>query len=84
MSMITLPSRMSAHCASFTPFLVDVAVNLTDCVYRGVDWRERRIHEDDLDHVLQRAAASNVRKVIITGTSLSQSIDAIRLCRHYR
>ncbi|KEG13480.1 TatD related deoxyribonuclease [Trypanosoma grayi] len=65
------------------PYLVDVALNLTDCVFRGVDWKGRRVHEDNFDDVLRRAQEQNVQKMIITGTSLSQCVKAIRLCRRY-
>ncbi|RNF08270.1 TatD related deoxyribonuclease [Trypanosoma conorhini] len=65
------------------PHLVDAALNLTDCVFRGVDWKGRRVHADDLEEVLRRAEQQNVRQMIITGTSLVQCVKAIRLCRRY-
>lgn len=65
------------------PFLVDIAANLTDCVFRGVDWKGNRLHEDDFDCVLQRAQDHNVQQIILTGTSLAQSAKAIALCRRY-
>lgn len=66
-----------------TPHLVDIAVNLTDCVFHGVDWTGKRIHEDDFEHVLARAERSNVGQIIITGTNLAQCEKAIALCRRY-
>ncbi|ORC91687.1 TatD related deoxyribonuclease [Trypanosoma theileri] len=65
------------------PYLVDVALNLTDCVFRGVDWKGRRVHEDNFEDVLRRAEEQNVKKMIITGTSLAQCVKAIKLCRRY-
>ncbi|CAG9576702.1 conserved hypothetical protein [Leishmania major strain Friedlin] len=65
------------------PYLVDVAANLTDCVFRGVDWKSNRLHDDDFDYVLARAQERNVQQIIITGTSLAQSVKAIALCRRY-
>ncbi|KPA80918.1 hypothetical protein ABB37_04318 [Leptomonas pyrrhocoris] len=65
------------------PYLVDVAANLTDCVFRGVDWKGNRIHADDFDHMLARAQEHNVQQIIITGTNLAQSAKAIALCRRY-
>lgn len=65
------------------PFLVDIAANLTDCVFRGVDFKGNRLHDDDLDCVLQRAQEHNVQQIILTGTSLAQSAKAIALCRRY-
>ncbi|KAG5501451.1 hypothetical protein JKF63_03280 [Porcisia hertigi] len=66
-----------------TPYLVDVAANLTDCVFRGVDWKGNRLHDDDFDCVLARAQERNVQQIIVTGTSLAQSVKAIALCRRY-
>ncbi|KAG5499249.1 hypothetical protein JIQ42_04062 [Leishmania sp. Namibia] len=65
------------------PYLVDVAANLTDCVFRGVDWNGKHLHDDDFDCVLTRAQECNVHQIIITGTSLAQSVKAIALCRRY-
>ncbi|KPI87695.1 hypothetical protein ABL78_3233 [Leptomonas seymouri] len=65
------------------PYLVDIAANLTDCVFRGVDWKGNRVHEDDFDFMLARAQEHNVQQIIITGTSLAQSAKAIALCRRY-
>ncbi|EKF32017.1 hypothetical protein MOQ_004143 [Trypanosoma cruzi marinkellei] len=65
------------------PYLVDVALNLTDCVFRGVDWKGRRVHADNFDEVLRRAEEQNVKKMIVTGTNLAQCVKAIRLCRRY-
>lgn len=63
--------------------LVDIAVNLTDPVFRGVDYKGRRVHDDDFDLMMERSAAVGVEKMIITGTSYRQSIAAIELCRRY-
>ena len=65
------------------PYLVDIAANLTDCVFRGVDWKGNRIHEDDFEYVLARAREHNVQQIIITGTNLAQSAKAVALCRRY-
>jgi TatD DNase family protein len=65
------------------PHLVDIAANLTDCVFRGIDWKGNRLHDDDFDRMLARAEEHNVRQIIITGTNLAQSAKAIALCRRY-
>lgn len=74
---------MTSSMSRFSPSLIDVAVNLTDCVFRGVDWKKRRLHDDDFDLMLQRAQDAGVHRMIITGTSLAQSVKAIALCRRY-
>eukprot|EP00760_Papus_ankaliazontas_P011859 PhM_4_TR15081/c0_g1_i1/m.16861/K03424/tatD; TatD DNase family protein len=58
----------------------DVAVNLTDCVFRGVSWKGKQVHADDLDAVLARAAGVGVTTLLVSGTTIQQSLDAIRLC----
>ena len=62
---------------------VDIAVNFTDCVFRGVDWKGRPAHDDDLDLVVARAKAAGVHRVIVTGTSLAQSKAAVEFCRKW-
>jgi TatD DNase family protein len=62
---------------------VDIAANLTDCVFRGIDWKGKTIHADDFDAMMARAASSGVDKIVISGTSLAVSAQAVELCRRY-
>ncbi len=62
---------------------VDIAVNLTDCVFVGVDRKGRAVHESDLDLVVARAVAAGVERMIVTGTTLEQSRRAVALCRQF-
>jgi TatD DNase family protein len=62
---------------------VDIAANLTDCVFRGIDWKGKTIHADDFDVVMARAMSSGVDKIVISGTSLAVSAQAVELCRRY-
>jgi TatD DNase family protein len=48
--------------------LVDIGVNLTNTAFRG-----------DLDQVLDRARAAGVTRMVVTGTSVSESADAAHL-----
>ena len=52
---------------------IDIAVNLTDCVFVGVCRKGKRIHDSDLDLVVARAIAAGVERMIITGTTLDVS-----------
>lgn len=64
---------------------VDVAVNLTDPCFRGID-RERqgvRLRPDDFDDMMRRAADRQIEAIIITGTSIAQSREAVQLCRQW-
>ncbi|CUG90732.1 DNase, putative [Bodo saltans] len=63
--------------------LLDIAVNLTDCVFRGIDWKGKQTHKDDFDFVLQRARDSGIQKILVSGTNLEQCERAIALCKLY-
>lgn len=49
----------------------DIGINLTDPMFHSYK---------DLPQVLKRAAATNVQKLLITGSSLSETKNAIELC----
>ncbi|KAI1278038.1 3'-5' ssDNA/RNA exonuclease TatD [Halotydeus destructor] len=53
-------------------FIVDIGANLTNKKYSR-----------DLDQVVQRAKDSGVQKIMVTGTSLHESKEALRLTRLY-
>ncbi|KAK7064361.1 deoxyribonuclease tatd [Favolaschia claudopus] len=57
---------------------IDIAVNLTDPVFRGT-YRGKQKHEDDMSSMLERARHAGVRSLIITGTSLEESREAVLL-----
>lgn len=58
--------------------VIDIAVNLTDSVFHGI-YHERKKHESDFDLVLERAKAAGVESIIVTGTSLQESENALKL-----
>jgi len=62
---------------------IDIAINLTDCVFFGIDRKGNKIHESDIDLVIKRAIDNGVEKLIITGTDLEVSSKAITMCRQY-
>ncbi|KAI0320452.1 Mg-dependent DNase [Amylostereum chailletii] len=55
-------------------------VNLTDPVFRGM-YRGRQKHEDDLEEMLRRSKAAGVQSMIITGGSLTESKDALKIAK---
>ncbi|KXS19906.1 Mg-dependent DNase [Gonapodya prolifera JEL478] len=63
--------------------LVDIGVNLTDPMFRGV-YHNKRAHADDFAHVLQRARDSNVAGMIITGGTLHESQEALEIAKSDR
>ena len=52
--------------------LVDVGVNLTN-----------KSLQRDLDGVMQRAREAGVEQMVVTGTSITESRQAITICEHY-
>lgn len=62
--------------------LIDIGANLTDPVFRGI-YRGKKVHADDFSLVLKRAWASGLQKIIVTGGSLSESEEGIKICESY-
>jgi len=60
----------------------DIAVNLTDPMYRG-EYHGKTRHASDLDQVVDRARLSGVERILITGTSLQETKDALELAKKY-
>ena len=52
--------------------LIDIGVNLTDKRFRN-----------DTEEVIQRAKDSQIRAMLLTGTSLESSLKAADLCKHH-
>jgi TatD DNase family protein len=46
-------------------------------------YRGKTLHESDLDQVVQRAKERGVERMIITGTSLEGSREAVELAKRY-
>ncbi|KAJ9091751.1 hypothetical protein QFC19_008961 [Naganishia cerealis] len=61
---------------------IDIAVNLTDDMFRG-RYRGKELHQADLSAVLERSKAAGVETMIITGTSLKESQDALDMAQRY-
>lgn len=60
----------------------DVGINLTDGVYRGV-YHGKKAHEDDIEHVLQRAVDVGCIKMMVTGSDLQESQKAVKIAEDY-
>ena len=60
----------------------DVGINLTDSIYRGI-YHDKKVHDDDIEHVVQRAVDVGCIKMMVTGSDLQESKKAVRLAEEY-
>jgi TatD DNase family protein len=61
-------------------YMCDIALNLSDLMFSGI-YNDKQHHADDLLHVLDRASSMGVKRSIITGTTIDDSIDGLQLTR---
>ncbi|KAG5510487.1 hypothetical protein GH5_06687 [Leishmania sp. Ghana 2012 LV757] len=73
-------AKLPPSCAQWR--LIDIAVNLTDKMYRGV-YNGRHHHPSDIESVLQRAVEVGVHGLILTGGNLEESKAVIDMCTRY-
>jgi TatD DNase family protein len=60
-----------------------IGINLGDPVFRGV-YHGKKAHEDDLVAIISRARDVGVEKMMITGSSLKDSREAIKVAENHR
>ncbi|KAF1814400.1 deoxyribonuclease tatD [Eremomyces bilateralis CBS 781.70] len=61
---------------------VDIGINLSDPVFRGV-YHGKKCHEDDLEDVVERAIRVGCTKFMVTGSDLEESQRAIEVAQEY-
>ncbi|EME38587.1 hypothetical protein DOTSEDRAFT_92583 [Dothistroma septosporum NZE10] len=60
----------------------DIGINLSDPIFRGVH-HGKKAHEDDLQHVITRFLEIGGLKLMVTGSDLTESKNAVKLAEDY-
>ncbi|WPG98719.1 Mg-dependent DNase [Acrodontium crateriforme] len=61
---------------------IQIGINLPDPMFRG-SYHGKQAHDDDLAHVIKRAHDAGVRKMMVTGSDLVESKNAVKLAEEY-
>ncbi|KAH7321221.1 hypothetical protein B0I35DRAFT_477728 [Stachybotrys elegans] len=80
---MTAPAQPAAPAqGAYKPRYIDIGINLADPIFRGKYYGTQR-HPDDLDAVVGRAKEVGCEKLIVTGSDLGNSREAIQLAEEY-
>ncbi|KAF2766414.1 Mg-dependent DNase [Teratosphaeria nubilosa] len=81
-STVADPLTTGLNASQPTIKYADIGINLSDQIFRGVHY-EKKAHEDDLQYVITRSLEAGVRKMMVTGSDLTESKNAIKLAEEY-
>lgn len=73
-------TKLPQSCAQWR--LIDIGLNLTDHMYKGV-YNGRQQHTSDIESILQRAVEVGVHGLLLTGGNLKDSKAVIDMCASY-
>ncbi|KAJ3526254.1 hypothetical protein NM208_g11283 [Fusarium decemcellulare] len=68
--------------SGYKPRYIDIGINLTDPIFRG-KYHGKERHPDDLDAIIGRAREVGCTKLIVTGSDLNNSREALKLAENY-
>lgn len=77
MNKLKLISRMAEH---YIPKYYDVGVNITDSMFSG-NYRNHQHHKNDIIEVLNKAYNHHVNDILLTGSSLDESLNTIEIIK---
>lgn len=75
--MLKITRKMATNCSYK---FIDIGANIADPVYHG-NYRGKQAHEDDFDKMIDRAKKYGVKKIMITGGTLSESHHALEAAK---
>lgn len=64
------------------PNYFDIGVNFTDPMFHG-EYHGRQVHNSDIEDVVLRAKTFNVRRLLLTGSSLDESRRTLEIAASY-
>ncbi|KAK4142769.1 deoxyribonuclease Tat-D [Dichotomopilus funicola] len=67
---------------AYQPRYIDIGINLADPIFRG-RYRGKVAHPDDLEGVVARAVEVGCTKLIVTGSSMKSSRNALQLAKQF-
>lgn len=77
-----MTSQSSPSKPTYTPRYIDIGINLADPIFRGMYHGKQR-HPDDLNAVISRAKEVGCQKLIVTGSDLTNSKEALDIAKEY-
>ncbi|KAJ4315710.1 hypothetical protein N0V84_008247 [Fusarium piperis] len=82
MASASPPEPEPVNGSGYTPRYIDIGINLTDPIFRG-RYHGKERHPDDLTAVIGRARQVGCTKLIVTGSDLGNSRNALKLAEEY-